>query len=1061
MANAQQIAADSAADTERADFMLGLGRAAPKDPDVSEAWNFAGQTVYSWGSPAKPDPVNRKKTYAELLLVDLPARVAVAQSLARDSGDLDEAKAELAEVDKFVQKNGRTLREFLRYQGSNPAALEVQQQARKLVTGEYRKDFATLLDPRTNPAAVPAMGRRLGLDSAEGLTVLKGVADNDPRSLAVWDELRFSPPAAGVKPAGAKDPAKNSRAPAREAAEPPPEAADDADRSGSPSEQLKRLLQAESVILGGVQVTDDDRAALGDRWSVRAAGQLSRIGDRETGNRYAKMVNDGLLAAKTEGLSGQDFVNRADQLVAGVGKLAGAAAGADGATRASFAKAYESVAKSYFKGKTSVFRDGAEADRVARAAGAALNYLRQGSKYGTPVNDEAVAGLLTVELARQGVIPRDSLTPGDRALADKFDELGRIGSRVKVSPAVSPAQMALGAGAGKGPAEPEETPVDSWQVFPGTIRSVYGLAGAEIAADRSLTVKQAVMKHRGILEDLIMGTGEVDRKTAESLSGAMLSETIDSGSADPRRPAVARTLPDSSFVTPEEAAKAAGDKAVAAFRLKNGKRPAGGTLGAAGDGGAEKPSETEAGVRASAEKKVYADFAAERAADPATSGLDRALYETLRSTKTRIGYGVDLKPGSKELGDVFSLVRNTIAGNQEELAQALEEGPDGLRSRFSAFAGISDRELAADPNDLPGSLALHVLSRIYGRDMTKAFEARSRGLVTPGEAMPLVGGVLSGGRLSLPEQLWAGKSLLDIASRLLRADAGLSESEMLSAPEDFAETRLFDPKRVSGDMSGLRKSFAGTEAELSLLLGVFVTEVLSPSKATVESVAKALRKAAPAGAAIPASVWNARAAELLDRTASVLQTLRESGRPVPGDARVADVLLPAERAVGIEAKARPAAALAELRRLGNFRAGEPAGDKYVFFDGDRVKSLDKAEMAAAWEKVQKEFDRPIEDRASREYLRSVWDALKEEGIDPVLKAGADAELLRMARGHAGVSALQNFINTKVIPANRSSAAAVKLRSVYETERVKAQAKAEAERETGAAAEVDETAAKSR
>lgn len=185
---------DKAIETFIQDPTYGKGVSVRKAGAGTREFTYDGGSVYTWSADQeKADreadtSVDSNKTFAELLTTELPSRLARAKQMWASAGDAAGAKAELDALDKFARDNRDTLRTLTRYQGQDDLAKDVAEQARDLVSGAYRLEFATMgQDAEIKAKVAQKQALDMGLDAESADVYKRMVADKDPEAIALWN----------------------------------------------------------------------------------------------------------------------------------------------------------------------------------------------------------------------------------------------------------------------------------------------------------------------------------------------------------------------------------------------------------------------------------------------------------------------------------------------------------------------------------------------------------------------------------------------------------------------------------------------------------------------------------------------------------------------------------------------------------------------------------------------------------------------------------------------------------------------------------------------------------
>ena len=111
-----------------------------------------GGSVESWRAPVEPaTPVEEPRTYAQRLLIDLPEKISDAD-IALRTGDIEKGRAIMDEIRTYRKEHEAALTDFAHFRGSNPLGRRTAGASLRLLSLEHEREWASLLDPRTNPA---------------------------------------------------------------------------------------------------------------------------------------------------------------------------------------------------------------------------------------------------------------------------------------------------------------------------------------------------------------------------------------------------------------------------------------------------------------------------------------------------------------------------------------------------------------------------------------------------------------------------------------------------------------------------------------------------------------------------------------------------------------------------------------------------------------------------------------------------------------------------------------------------------------------------------------------
>lgn len=156
-------------------------------------FSFGGRRVYTYNADAEAAErdalarLDERKTFAELLTVDMPGKIDVATRLWAEGGDRDGARAEISAVDAFVKDNYDTLVTLTRYNGQDQLAANIADKARGMISGAYKVPFSTMdRDPEIKAKVAQKQALDAGFGEASTDTYVKGVVEHDPDALALW-----------------------------------------------------------------------------------------------------------------------------------------------------------------------------------------------------------------------------------------------------------------------------------------------------------------------------------------------------------------------------------------------------------------------------------------------------------------------------------------------------------------------------------------------------------------------------------------------------------------------------------------------------------------------------------------------------------------------------------------------------------------------------------------------------------------------------------------------------------------------------------------------------------
>ena len=196
-AKQKEVAADEKRNTDIETFLtnpeLVAGATVRKAGFGTREFTFGGQRAYTYS--ASQDEADHKelsrlddrKTFAELLTVDMPGKLAVAGRLWAEGGDRDGAASEIGAIDAFVSDNYDTLVTLTKYNGQNPLAADIAARARSMVSGAYKTPFLTM---ERDPEIKAAVARKQALDtgfSGDAVEAFEKAAKGDAWSRTLLD----------------------------------------------------------------------------------------------------------------------------------------------------------------------------------------------------------------------------------------------------------------------------------------------------------------------------------------------------------------------------------------------------------------------------------------------------------------------------------------------------------------------------------------------------------------------------------------------------------------------------------------------------------------------------------------------------------------------------------------------------------------------------------------------------------------------------------------------------------------------------------------------------------
>ena len=151
---------------------------------VTETIENVGGNVFSQRKPYTPPPIPRNKSYAEILLADVPSRLNLMQQKLM-KGDVEGAAAERAAVFTFIDENEKLLNDFTKYRGRDPVTTKAAQTALNLITrGFMDEKTSAMFDPTLNPMARKFQGAKSGA-SASFVSVMEAADKGDAESASI------------------------------------------------------------------------------------------------------------------------------------------------------------------------------------------------------------------------------------------------------------------------------------------------------------------------------------------------------------------------------------------------------------------------------------------------------------------------------------------------------------------------------------------------------------------------------------------------------------------------------------------------------------------------------------------------------------------------------------------------------------------------------------------------------------------------------------------------------------------------------------------------------------
>ena len=161
--------------------------------DFTYAHQNIGGGVFSWRIPVAPAPVEEEpRTLTQSLLIDMPELVQNA-NVAYVSGDIEKANAIRDEIRAFRSGSEAALFDASTFRGSNEMARPTANAALKMLSLEHETRWASLANPRTNPASMQhqAMVEGWGPQTTE----IKALAiqGRDPEAMAIVSRAPAAP----------------------------------------------------------------------------------------------------------------------------------------------------------------------------------------------------------------------------------------------------------------------------------------------------------------------------------------------------------------------------------------------------------------------------------------------------------------------------------------------------------------------------------------------------------------------------------------------------------------------------------------------------------------------------------------------------------------------------------------------------------------------------------------------------------------------------------------------------------------------------------------------------
>lgn len=377
--------------------------------------SFAGQEIYSYNANADRAEhealakLDDRKTFAELLTVDMPGKLEVAKQLWATAGDSAGAKAEIGAVDGFVKDNYDTLVTLTKYNGRDPLAADIAAKARGMIAGSYKTDFLTMdRDPeiKAKVAGKQALDMGLNGDAAEAF---EGAAKGDP-----WSRTLLA--AAGVPPEAAPVGAGRGQT---------PQAAKAAAAGVDPNyvNGFIGFANKSAAVLQSGLGAEYDLLVPAEKASVMKAAY-------DAGPNAGGAILD-VAARVANGLLGQDKVNA---FRSGVKN----AAGFMGAWGRSDDPSWSALGAKALSGIASLIPEGGLArqpELIVRAGASAAERLSQYRAMGADIPDAKVPALARVLYARAA--DNTSLLKDDpeaQRIASLISEADRLKTNVDISP---------------------------------------------------------------------------------------------------------------------------------------------------------------------------------------------------------------------------------------------------------------------------------------------------------------------------------------------------------------------------------------------------------------------------------------------------------------------------------------------------------------------------------------------------------------------------------------------------------------------------------------------------
>lgn len=466
---------------------------------VTEFIRNVNGDVADWTEPYTPPKVDTSRSFAEILLSDIPKRAEmVSRKLA--AGDIPGAEAERAKVDEFVNAHREELYKFSNYTGSNPLIAKASAASLNLVTDAWlTPEQKVAFDPKVNPAASARDAKLLGLPASVADVYQAARDKRDPFAIAILQnsggfEDTITAPVEGRHVAKvAADRAANPMA-------------------GSLPEWTIYAKSAYPTIANSLPQSVMAQPGMSVDVLTGTLRQAFEAGDSKAGSAA---VHAGIKAVNAA--SGIDDAGKAALFTSTVTafprilKESGFASDPVKATMG--AKALSSMAEVF--GNDSIAKSTTAAVDILKAVN---SYVNAGGEAGKYLGDSIVSSLSTGLAKRRTGLTGD-ISGEENRLLNVHDKYTRMSKNVVVGQ--DPGQLDL-AGAKTEDGKPDETLLAGYNELKGALGTTATRAAALQMTDGSLTDEQALIRSSGPVFEVLNASGKGDAKATSAAANAVM-----------------------------------------------------------------------------------------------------------------------------------------------------------------------------------------------------------------------------------------------------------------------------------------------------------------------------------------------------------------------------------------------------------------------------------------------------------------------------------------------------------------------------------------------------------